>query len=255
MADGLHIDFVQMLLSEYDDDKHLGVNVDHYGDGDAGGQSAEVICGLGTLARPVDPETANDGSPDVASEAMLFTQGDRLLAMPINDPRTMPRLPPLKKGGFIAYCPAAPGSFWLWDGKRDDGKKAGTFTLSTKYAKDAKAHLLTLDVRSDDDAAVMLLHGQGMGLTMTAGGKNSAVLRNAGGNAYVETNDDGLVLVGKTKIQGSVTVGQMVAADSLVKEKSLAAWAAGIEAALAGLGRTVVPFAAFNAGTSHLKGS
>jgi hypothetical protein len=118
--------------------------------------------------------------------------------------------------------------------------------------------MLSLDVRENATASLMLMHGDGMGLMMTAGGKNSALLRNKGGNAFVEANDDGLVLVGKTKLQGSLTVGQMAAADSLMKVKAFMAWAAAVEAKLAGLGAPVAPpFASLieAVGTKNLKGS
>lgn len=257
-GDGFHIDFAQVLLSEYDDDKHLGVSLDHYGEAEAGIPSAEVLAPLGTIARPMDADESNDGSPDLASEALQMTVGDRVYAMPLNDPRVMATLPPVKKGGYLTYCPAAPGSFFVFDGKRDDGKNAGSFTLSTKFAKGTKAHLLSLDVRDDGTASVMLMHGDGMGLMMTSGGKNSALLRNKAGAAFFEANDDGLVLVGKTKLQGSLTVGQMAAADSLMKLKAFQAWAAAVEAKLAGLGAAVTPpFAALLevVGTKNLKGS
>ena len=257
-GDGFHIDFAQVLLSEYDDDKHLGVSLDHYGEAEAGVPSAEVLAPLGILARPLDADESNGGSPDLASEALSMTVGDRVYAMPLNDPRVVATLPPVKKGGYLTYCPAATGSFFIFDGKRDDGKQAGTFTLSTKYASGAKAHMLSLDVRENASASLMLMHGDGMGLMMTAGGKNSALLRNKGGNAFVEANDDGLVLVGKTKLQGSLTVGQMAAADSLMKVKAFMAWAAAVEAKLAGLGAPVAPpFASLvkAVGTKNLKGS
>jgi hypothetical protein len=66
------------------------------------------------------------------------------------------------------------------------------------------------------------------------------------------------VLVGKTKLQGSLTVGQMAAADSLMKVKAFMAWAAAVEAKLAGLGAVVKPpFASLVevVGTKNLKGS
>lgn len=259
-GDGFHLDFAQVVLSEYDDDKHLGVGLDHYGEAESGGQSAEVLAPLGILARPMDPETANDGSPEVASEALLMTVGDRLYALALNDPRVTATLPPLKKGGFLTYCPAAPGSFFVFDGVDPNGaNRAGSFTLSTKYTSGGskRAHMLQMDVRTDGKEAVSLKHGEGMGLQIAAGGLNSAVLRNAKGNAFVEVNDDGIVLAGKVKHQGSMTVGQMGAADALVKVKALAGYLAAIEGALASLGRTVAPFSSLveAMGTSHLKSS
>ena len=234
MNDHLSFDFAQSVLSEYDEDKHLGVTMDHYGESEAGGHAAELLMPLGTLARPLDPDTQNDGSPQGACTVLSISEGDNLQALPLNDPRVMSSLPPLKKGGFLTYCPAATGSFAVFDGQ--DPKKVnrpGTFTLSTKYGTPAKAHLFTMDVRTKDAEAVQLKHGDGMGLQMVSGGLRSAVLRNAAGDAYLELNDEGSVLVGKMKLQGSLTVGQMGAAESLVKVSALLAWATAVEAALA----------------------
>jgi hypothetical protein len=260
-GDGFHLDFAQVVLSEYDDDKHLGLSLDHYGEAESGGQSAEAMAPLGMLARPVDPETANDGSPEVASEALLMTVGDRLYAIALNDPRTMKDLPPLKKGGFITYCPASPGSFGIFDGLDPKGvNRAGSFTLSTKYTSGSnkRAHLLQMDVRTDGQEAVSLKHGEGMGLQITSGGLNSAVLRNAAGNAFVETNDEGLVFAGKVKAQGSMVVGQMAAASGLLKADTFEAYITALESAITGLGGIIpVRFSAAKAllVTSHLKSS
>lgn len=254
----VHLDFGQVVLSSYDDDKHLELSLDHYGEAEAGAKPAEALCPLGTLARPLDADQSNDGSPEVASEVLLMTVGDDLYALPLNDPRQTASLPPLKKGGYLTYCPAAPGTFSLFDGKPDDPEsttRAGSWTVSVKYS--SKAHFLQFDVRTDGKEAVSLKHGDGMGLQMVSGGKRSAVFRNAEGNAYLEANDDGLTLAGDTSIQGALGVGMIGAGDALLKATPMAAYFAALEGALKTLGQVVPPFAALKeaAETSHLKSS
>jgi len=253
------LDFAQVLGSEYDDDGHIGLSLDHYGEEEASGQAAELLCPLGIVVRPVDPDVSNDGSPEGVSPVLQMTEGDHVAAMPLNDPRVTSQLPKQKKGGFLTYCPAAPGSFFVFDGLDPEKKKrAGSFTLSAKYTSgSAKAHFFQFDVREDGKEAVSLKHGEGMGLQMMSGGLRSAVFRNATGNAFVEVNDEGIILAGKIKQQGSMTVGQMAAADSLLKAKPMMAYLAAIEAALSSLGKPVAPFSALveAAKTQHLKSS
>ena len=255
----VHLDFGQVVLSSYDDDKHLELSLDHYGEAEAGAKPAEALCPLGTLARPLDADQSNDGSPEVASEVLLMTVGDDLYALPLNDPRQTASLPPLKKGGYLTYCPAAPGTFSLFDGKPDDPEsttRAGSWTVSAKYS--SKAHFLQFDVRTDGKEAVSLKHGDGMGLQMVSGGKRSAVFRNASGDAFVEVNDDGIIFAGKIRNQGSLTVGQMQAADALMKVKAFAAYIAQLEGAIKTLGGQVpAPFASLMSviGTGNLKAS
>ena len=251
------LDFAQAVLSEYDSDKFLGITLDHYGEEEAGGHAAEAVMPLGMLARPLDPDVANDGSPQVAAPVLTMTEGDRLHAMPLTDPRTVTSMPPLKKGGFMTYCPASPKSFALYDGKDPAGKsRAGSYTLAVTYG--SKAHFFQFDIRTDGKEAVSLVHGEGMGILMVAGGKRSLVVKNASGKSHVTVDDDGILLAGKTKVQGSLSVGNMPAVDGLLKAKAFASWAAMIEGALSGLGGVVAtPFASLLevVATKNLKGS
>ncbi len=257
-TDNFHMDFGLVLLSSYDDDKHLELSLDSYGEEEAGSKAAVAISPLGTIARPLDADQANDGSPELASEVLLMTVGNEVHALALNDPRVTSKLPPVRKGGYLNYCAAQPGSFWIWDGKQDDPKSAirpGSFTLSARYGE--SSHFMQFDVRSDGKEAVSIKHGEGMGIQMVSGGLRSAVFRNAEGNAYYETNDDGNVIAGDTTIQGSLSVGMIGAGDSLLKAEPVAAYLSGIEAALKTLGQTVVPFASIKqvAETEHLKSS
>lgn len=253
------LDFAQVLGSEYDDDGHIGLSLDHYGEEEASGQAAELLCPLGIVVRPVDPDVSNDGSPEGVSPVLQMTEGDHVAAMPLNDPRVTSQLPKQKKGGFLTYCPAAPGSFFVFDGLDPEKKKrAGSFTLSAKYTSgSAKAHFFQFDIREDGKEAVSLKHGEGMGLQMMSGGLRSAVFRNAAGDAFVEVNDEGVTIAGDVTHQGALTTGSPGAADAVLKVTPMGAYFAAIEAALTSLGKPVAPFSALAelAGTTHFRSS
>ena len=252
------LDFAQVLGTEYDDDKHLHATIDLHGEEEAAGHPLEVLSLLGTVVRPLDPESVADGDPQGASPVLTLTHGDIRAVLPLNDPRSMSSLPLVKSGGYLTFCPAAPGSFAIFEGL--DPKKvrrAGSFTLSTKYGE--KAHLFELSVATDGKENVKLVHAEGMGLILQAGDTRSALLKNASGDAYVQVHDEGLDFVGKTRVTGNLTVGQMAAADSLVKAKTFEVWASMIEKAIQAVPGGVVPvsISALMAGmkTLNLKGS
>jgi len=108
---GLSFDFGQAILSEYDEHGFIGLQIDHYGD-NAGGQSAEAHFPYGFLSRPLDPDNDPQGQPSGAT-ALWWYEGDRIHAMPLCDPRVMPKLPQLGKGGSMQY--GATGSHVLID--------------------------------------------------------------------------------------------------------------------------------------------
>lgn len=252
------LDFAQVLGTEYDDDKHLHATIDLPGEEEAAGHPLEVLSVLGTVVRPLDPESTADGDPQGASPVLTLTHGDTRAVLPLNDPRVMTSLPLVKEGGFLTFCPASTGSFAIFEGL--DPKKVrrpGSFTLSTKYGE--KAHLFELSVATDGKENVKLVHADGMGLILQAGDTRSALLKNADGDAYVQVHDEGLDLVGKTRVTGNLTVGQMAAADSLVKAKTFEVWASMVEKAIQAIPGGVVPvsISALMAGmkTLNLKGS
>ena len=206
----IEFDFGIASDSAYDPDGHLELGIDHYGSTEgAGGAKAANCTPFGFISRPLDPEATADGTPTTGCGILWWREGDHLNAMPLEDPRVVSKIPKVRKGGSMMFC--AEGSFALFDGE-DPAKvdRAGSFTLGVKYP--GKSHVLSMGVRKNGKEEVSLKHGSGAGLAMTAEGKKSALLRNASGNAYFETNDDGNVINGKTKVQGGMVVGQPAAA-------------------------------------------
>ena len=253
----MEFDFCIAMSSEYDNDGHLGTQPDACGN--AGFEHAETLFPFGMCARTLDPDDSAGGTPQSGCTALHVRHGTQNAVMPLNDPRVVPKLPKLRKGGSMLYCGS--GSFALFDGMDPDGvARAGSFTVGVKYTSGGKgkSHMLEMACRTDGKEAVSLKHAEGHGIAMTNGGKRSTVIKNASGNRYIEVNDDEVVIAGKLKIQGSTTIGQMGAADSLVKLKALAAYCTQIEAKLASLGAPVaMPFgsALDLLGTQNLKGS
>lgn len=206
----IEFDFGICTDSGFDEDGHPEIGADHYGPpGEASGAKGAHIHPFGFDSRPLDPDPQPDGAARTGCGMLRFNDGDRISAMPIDDPRVVAKLPKLRKGGSRQYCAA--GSFAIFDGE-DPAKKdrAGGYTLGVKYG--TKSHVLSMACRKDGKEEVSLKHGEGHGVVATAGGKRSALLRNAAGDAYFETNDSGNVINGKTKVQGGMAVGDPGAA-------------------------------------------
>lgn len=247
----LEFDFGMAAFSGYDDDNGLGVSVDHCGEDDqAGAPPADVCTPFGFLSRPLDPSTDARGEITEGCGLLWWRNGDQLNAIPLDDPRVTKLLPKLGKGGSMQFCGA--GNYALFDGEDPAGvARAGSYIVATKYG--AKSHLLQMSVRTSGAEQVSIVHGEGHGVVATNGGKRSAVLRNAPGTAYLETNDEGNVIAGSTTVQGSMTVGgetavplvqapqlmsvlgQLIAIVSQINATTTGAPAASLASQLAGL--------------------
>jgi len=232
MYSHIPFDFAQSILSEYDEDGVLGVQLDHYGG--EGHATSEVHSPFGFQARPLDPDKDASGEPGAGCAVLWWREGGQTHAMPLNDHRVRELLPKLRKGGSMMY--SGSGSYAVFDGE-DPAKVArpGSFIVGIPYTSGGKdrAHTLTLDKRTDGSESVSLRHGSGMGVQMVAGGKNSIVIRNAAGDAYVEINDDGVIINGELKVNGAITSGDPGTSEALVKLEALALWAQGIERSMA----------------------
>lgn len=223
-------DVVMSVLSEYDADGFLGVSHDAYGGLAAGVHPAEVHWALGTFARPRDPSTDPKGNVKLGANVLHGWEGNVGHALLLSDPRAVPKLPRLKKGGFGTYADTGHDNlpFAVMDG--DDG----TFSIYIPYARDGtgfptKAMLVELNVKTPGSEGIAIVHGDGMAITMTAGGKHSVVIKNKSGNAYIELNDDGNVLNGNTVVNGGATIGSPVGALPAAIAPKLAAYIAQLE--------------------------
>lgn len=95
------------MLSEYDRDGFLGIQVDGYGEEQAGLASYEAHGLLGTLGRPMDPDVGPDGQPieGMSCQVMYAHEGSKAHAFCLNDPRTLSKLPELLKGEKVDFAP------------------------------------------------------------------------------------------------------------------------------------------------------
>jgi hypothetical protein len=222
----LEFDFGVCADSGHDEDGVPEIGLDHYGPiGKASGAKGAHIHPFGFDSRPLDPDATSDGTPTSGCAALVINDGDRVNMMPLDDPRVVPKLPKLRKGGSRQYC--ADGGYALFEGL-DPAKKVreGSYIASVKYqAGDGatKAHVFRMDKRTKGKEQISLLHGEGHGLTLAATGKKPASLRNTKGNAGFTTDDDGNTISGKTKVIGALTVGPPAAAQGVVSYPQFAA--------------------------------
>lgn len=196
---GLAWDLGTVTITDYDADGFPEVQVQTFAPSDdPSAESMEMHHPFGFLSRPRDPDA--DG---MGCQLFYAREGSRSHGLLSYDPRTIPLLPTLKKGGSVQY--GATGSFFEFDGEQ------GSATCYVPYAftgaTPAHAHLLALDAQTAGAESISLVHGAGMALTMVAGGTNDVALKNKAGDAFVGVNDNGVSLNGDASVVGSLKVG------------------------------------------------
>lgn len=221
-------DFAVSVFSDYDEDGHLVIQHDAPGvDEKAGVAPSECVLPWGLLARPLDPEKDANATPTEGCGLLTWMHGDRRYHTPIGDPRATAKLPKARKGGAGLYGGAGDYlSFLLFDGLDPTGVATpGSLNVSTPYAKSGakKSHYFGMLIREPGQEAIVLMHGEGHGFMCTTTGKRAALMKNAAGNASVMVSDDGVAINGKTKLVGSLTVGEQMAARPVVLGPELVA--------------------------------
>lgn len=218
-------DYALSVFSEFKD-RALQIAVDLLGDaGEGSGRGLQSLQPLGILARPNDPDVDSDGTPTKGAGVLYGWSGHEGFAIPTTDPRILSKIPELPKGSTVLY--ACNGSLIYMDGQTGDV----THLVPYKEGSTDKAHAFTFDIANK---SVQLRHGDGMGIAITAGGKNSVVINNKAGDAYVEVNDDGAVINGaKVTINGGVLAGDPVTAQGVVLGNDFTAWKAAVDTAIA----------------------
>ena len=234
-------------FSEYDPDGFIGVQADLYGEDKAGSPPFEGHSPFGFISRPLDPTLDAAGEPTGQSCSILYAwEGSRGHAWLLGDSRITPTLPQLPKGSGCLYGATSgnKASFYLVTGSTTGG---ASHIAYAPYSFDSsgnpgKAHSFQLLVDAAGNESVQLIHGNGMAITMTAGGANSVVIKNASGSVYVEINDSGLVFNGNAVLNGSLAAGNPAAQSGVPTQlttiallASLAAYQATVSAAIAAL--------------------
>ena len=181
------------MLSVYDADGFLGVQIDGIGEAQSGLQPYALHHTYGFASRPVDPDVDATGLPTAGCSVLFALEGGVGHSWLAGDPRITPKLPPLAKGGSIQY--AATGAFALFDGV------TGTWTLYVPYANGTKAHLIAVDA---EQGSVIVRGGDGAGMALTDEG---ALLHSPGGGCYLQVTDAGVICNGNLTVNGGFQIG------------------------------------------------
>jgi hypothetical protein len=227
--DCLNFDIGISLLSEYDENGFLGIQIDAYGEGKAGVQAYESHGVGGFLYRPCDPELDSDGNPvpSTAAQVLYALEGGRGHAWCLNDPKSVARLPRLKKSGSIQFGNRG-YSFHVINGE------TGSHFIYVPYGFDAKGENPTkscsITVNVDDPSSPFLsfVLGDGTALTLQDG---TATIKSASGKSWVAVSDDGTDVSGGLNVRGGVSVGDESAL-SVALYEPLAAYLQALEAAV-----------------------
>lgn len=220
----LELEFMMSVLADYDEDRHLQIQTDSPGvDGAGGTRPAEALSPHGFISRPLDADKgAAETEIGLGAPGLCVTAGDHRYLIPFTDPRDVPKLPKVRKGGSMQYGGAGDyRSFALFDGEDPNGVgRAGSYTLGVSYGSGGVKKTLgfSLDIRTAGKESISLVHGEGQ--RMTFGADGLLEMRSASGSQAVMLNDDGTVITGEAQVSGSLTVGDL-SAEPLAKGPEL----------------------------------
>lgn len=257
MAKGLDFDIGLVALSGADADGHQTIQPDVYGVS-PGADPFEAHHAWGFRGVPHDPELDPEGNinPAKAAQCKYAWEGDKGHAWALQDPRIVPKLPLARVGQALMY-----GGKITQPAFVELDPDTGSYTLYVPYAfsggAPTKACSVAVNVRNAGAESVEIIHGAGMSITMLAGGKNSVVVKNKSGDAWVEINDDGNIVNGNTQIVGAVVAGTP-AAMPVALATPLLSYITALEGVLATISAATMPttapaVAAFQAATAALK--
>lgn len=193
----------------YDEDGYPIVQPDVFGEERSGTHPMELHHASGFFGMPHEPrlDPAGKLDPTGSNQVLYAWEGSQGHAIGLADVRVIDRLPKVVLGGSVHYGGRrARPAFSMFDGK------TGSFQLYVPYAfsddsDDAvpsKACTIGVNVRTPGAESVEIVHGSGCAVTMTEKG---VVIKNKSGNAYIELNDDGIVLNGNVKVTGAFEYG------------------------------------------------
>jgi len=197
-------------------------------DGTQGSPALDSMQPLGILARPFDPATDSNGVPNDGAGVLYAWHGGEGFAIPTTDPRILKKIPPLAKGGTALHSsnPSSVGFVLL---KGEDGGLL--ILIPGKNAN--QSHAISIDPGGD---SIQIRHAQGMGMAITGGAKNSTVINNKSGNAYVEVNDDGVTVNGNLTLNGGLALGQLASAKPVALAPPLQAYVTALQTAMTAVG-------------------
>jgi hypothetical protein len=223
---GLAFDISTAALSEYDGDGFPSVQTRGFAGEASGNAPFELHSTFGFLSRPDDPDPGPDG---LGCQVLFGVEGDDTHAWLSHDPRYLPRVPPLKKGGSVHYCKT--GAFASFDGE------TGSYTLYVPYAFDGETPTKAMTIAVNVDAAgeenIAIVHGDGSAVLL----HNGAVTMKskAGGAGWISVDEQGVNIGGTFNAAGGVTAGGP-AASPVALATPLLAWMATVNAFMTAVG-------------------
>lgn len=181
---------------------------------------------------------------DGAAEGIARRTGDALIAFARRDMRLNKFFPSPKEGAFalVGYAGAFDSNEPTFDGAGAPSSSVRTIYVPFSFVNGAptKAHAIVVDGTSTPPA-ISIVHAEGMAITIASGGKNSVVVKNKAGDAYIEVNDDGLILNGNTVINGGATIGSPAGALPAAKATPLIAYLTALETLLSTIAGATTP--------------
>jgi hypothetical protein len=206
------------VASVYDDDGFLGIQVDTHGDNDAGVPPFQALMPYGLLGRPLDPESTGEGC-----NVVFWPDGDESHCIALNDPRIAAVAPQATKGS-TGLCNAR-GAFQLLDYDSE------TLTIYVPLDDGDRAHVITIG--KDDNGADYLgiVQCNGLAVSML---DDELVIKNRAGTAYIQVDDEGIILNGNVKLVGGLDVGGGTALP-LVLAPAMLTWMNAVASAVGGI--------------------
>lgn len=200
------------VFSEYNKDSFPTVQINAYGEQQSGVPPYEQHSPHGMISRPHDPETDGAGTPIIGCTVLYALDGGQGHAWVQSDPRIIPLLPQIEKGGYCSYGGLLKNpSFHNVDGLTG----SQTIYVPYKIENDVASKCMTIEINVDTDGeeSISIIHGSGAALTIVEdSGSVSSILKNAAGDAYLEVNDQGVVINGPLTLNGSLNAGGPVGA-------------------------------------------
>ena len=170
---------------------------------------------IGLVCRPMSANA--DGSAEVISARME----DGLRPIAGRDTRLNAKVNP--KDGEVCLVGYGGGFVSLKQNATNDGTDVMIYAPRPGASK---ASCISMDT-TVANTHVAIMHESGVSITLTK--EKKIVLSNAAGNAYIEINDDGIVLNGNVKINGAMAMGSIVSAGPVALAGPLEDWADAVE--------------------------
>lgn len=216
----IELDIGKAILTEYSEG-FLTVQINAYGEEKSGVAPYDAHSPCGFIGRPHDPDSSN-GERGRGCTVLYGLDGSQGHAWIQSDPRVIPLLPPLRKGGACLYGGRLKNpSFTNVDG--DTGSVTTYVPYRIVDGVATKSMTIEVNVDTEGNESISIIHGSAAAFTIVEkNGKVSASMKNAAGDAYVEVNDDGVVVNGPLTVNGSINGGGPESAQPLVLGTPLA---------------------------------